>query len=313
LDISYLAELLRAQRFGECREAAGTMLRRVGLSPADKAQAFLALSRSLAALHAHQESLAPAELAAHFAQEGAEYDLLGRSLCHLATVCHDNRLYKRAASCLADYFQHFTLYDRAKALEGWAFHLSARCHQAMGRSDKAAEYYEKAYRWHRDTDPQQWEQHRAELIWHCLRQGRLDGIATLLSESETYLNATPNDLEARGRYLANLAYRSFMVGEYQASIETAIRLMGIRGLSPVRRAQACIILHHTAKAMGMLREAMGMGVLARIQASVARRPDLEEEVVRSMLQLQQRDGVPLMEELFRVLTEAGQHSAQASG
>jgi hypothetical protein len=83
--------------------------------------------------------------------------------------------------------------------------------------------------------------------------------------------------------------------------------MSIRGVSPPRKAQACLILHHTANAMGMGREAMGMGVLARIQASVARRPDLEEEVIRSMLRFQQQQGLPLMEELFRALNEASQH------
>lgn len=97
MDVSYLAELLRAQRFGECEEAAGAMLRREGLAATEKAHAFLALSRSLVALHAHQEALAPAELAAYFAGETADYDLLGRTLCHLAAVCDENRLHKRGS------------------------------------------------------------------------------------------------------------------------------------------------------------------------------------------------------------------------
>jgi tetratricopeptide (TPR) repeat protein len=316
VDASYVVELLRAGRFGECKAAAGALLRQAGLTAADRAQANLVLSRSLAVLHAHQESLAPAELAAHFARETAAYDLLGHALAHLAAVCQDNRLHKRSASCLEEYFQHFTLYDQSRALEGWVFHLTARCHQALGHNDKAAEYYEKAYRWHRGAHPQQWEQHRAELAWHCLRHGRVARVGELLTESESYLQAAPNDLDARGHYLANAAYHSFMLGDYRAAIDTAIRLMKTRGLAPLRRAQACLILHHSAKAMGMPREAMGIGVLARIQASLARRPDLEEEIIRSMLQLQvqQKDGLPVVEELFRARTMAAQqHSDRASG
>jgi hypothetical protein len=117
--------------------------------------------------------------------------------------------------------------------------------------------------------------------------------------SEEYLVQYPNDLDARARHWNNLAFHAYMTGEYRRAMETAARIVGLRGATPLRKAYACLTLHYTARAMGKERVAMGMGVLARIQASVARRPDVEEEASRSLLQmLQQREGVPLMEDLF---------------
>jgi hypothetical protein len=56
------------------------------------------------------------------------------------------------------------------------------------------------------------------------------------------------------------------------------------------------------RALGKERVAMGIGVLARIHASVAQRPDVEEEATRLLVQmLQQQEGLPLMEDLFAEL------------
>ncbi|HWH68041.1 MAG TPA: hypothetical protein VNT26_01540, partial [Candidatus Sulfotelmatobacter sp.] len=50
LDIGLLATLLEEHRFGDCRDAATELLRTADLTGGEKAQAFLALSYSLAAL-----------------------------------------------------------------------------------------------------------------------------------------------------------------------------------------------------------------------------------------------------------------------
>jgi tetratricopeptide (TPR) repeat protein len=307
-----LANLLGAERFHEAREAAEVLLHRGGLNARELAQVYLALSHSLSALQAGQEAVGPAELAAHFARESAEYDLLGRALCHLASLCYDNRLYKRALSCLEAYFAHFTLCNRARALEGHVFHRTACCFQAMGRGLKALEYFEKAYRWHRQGEPPLLDQHRADLAWQCLRLGKVERAEELLAESENYLRSAPNDLDARARHCCNVAYRAYLVGNYSEALDAAIRTMGLKGATSLRKAHACLVLHYTARAMGLQREAQGVAVLARIQASVARRADLEEEINRSMLQVQPQAGLPLIEELFRALRQAGQATQQSN-
>jgi tetratricopeptide (TPR) repeat protein len=311
VDVSTLATLLDERRFGECREAAESLLRTARLTDAERAQAFLALSYGLAALHDGQEALGPAELAVHFGHQSREYDITGHALCHLATLCYETRLYKRAVGCLDKYFQLFTLYKEARGLEGWVLAHMGLFHQAMGRGAKALEYFQKAYRWHLDqnTCPQQLDLYRGDLAWHLLRMGDVDQVEDLLARTRTYLTAAPNDLDARARYLNNAAYRCYLTGDYGGAVHSALQAVHMRGVSATRKAQAYLTLHYTAKARHMWKEARGLGTLARIQASVARRADLEEEATRALVQMQQGGGVPLMEELFRSLTLMEQQTA----
>lgn len=304
MDLAQLSQLLRQGRYAECREAAETQLVRGGLDDLGSALVYLALSRSLSALHANQEALGPAELAVHYARDGGDCDVLGRAICHSAYVYHENGLSKRAASRLAEYFHYYSFYTHARELEGWVFYNMAVFYRAMGRGTKALEYYEKAHRWHlsEGTHPQQVELCRANLAWQHLKMGEIESAEAYMEGSEDYLHQHPNDLDARARHWNNLAFHGYMTGEYRRAMETAARVVALRGVTPLRKAHACLTLHYTAKALGKERVAMGMGVLARIQASVARRPDVEEEATRSLLQmLQQKEGMPLMEDLFAQL------------
>ncbi|HLN62668.1 MAG TPA: hypothetical protein VK464_14070 [Symbiobacteriaceae bacterium] len=300
---SALGDLLSERRYGECRELAETILRRGSLTDGERGIVYLALSSSLAALHSNQEALGPGELAVYFSRCAGEHDLLGRALCHLAEVYHENGLYKRAVGCLDEYFLAFSLYNLARALEGRAFGQMAQSYQAMGRGPKALEYWRKAYRWHMDhrTDPQLVDLYRGKLVWQLLKLGQLEPVGALLGDSEAYLRQAPNDLEARARYLNNLAYQAYLTCRYGLAIDTAARVMGLRGARPVRKAQACLTLHYTARSLGLVREAVGFGLLGRIQASVARRPDLEDEATRALVHMHQRETLPSIDELLRGL------------
>jgi len=314
MDVSALAALLDEQRFGDCRDAANELLCTCDLPEAEKAQVFLALSYSLSALQSGQEAIGPAELAVYFSRQAGNYDLLGRSLCHLALLYHESGLHKRAVACLEEYFQSFALYERSRSLEGWVLASLGLFYQAMGRAPRALEYCKRAYAWHMaaGATPQQVEEQRGNLIWQHLKLGQPDQARELLSISRAYLQQAPNDLEARAGYLNNQAYRYFLTGSYGAAIDSAVHVMHMRGVTPVRKAQACLTLHHTARAMGLTSEALGLGTLARIQANVARRPDLEDEACRSLLHTRQAQGLPLMDELLRSLQAAEQSAKGAA-
>ncbi|MFZ5815664.1 MAG: hypothetical protein ACOY93_10240 [Bacillota bacterium] len=304
MEIAALSDLLRQGRFGECQERAENLLLRGGLDQKGRAAVYLALSRSLSSVHANQEALGPAELAVHYARDSGDNDLLGRAICHSAYAYHENRLYKRAAARLAEYFYYYSLYKQARSLEGWVLFNMAVFYRAMGRGSKALEYYAKAYRWSlsEGSSPQQVEKCRANLTWQLLRLGDIGSAELLLQGSEEYLLQFPNDLDARSRHWNNLAFHAFMAGAHQQAMEMAARVLGLQGVSPLRKAYACLTLHFTARALGRERVAAGMAVLARIQASVARRPDLEEEATRALLQMrQEKEGLPLMEDLFAQL------------
>lgn len=301
MEVGDLSALLRQRRFGECREGAERLLLQGGLTPVELAAVYLALSRSLSVLSGHQEALGPAELAMHYARSCGENDLLGRAICHSAYTYHENRLYKRAVARLAEYFYYYSLYKQARSLEGWVLYNMAVFYRAMGRGTKALEYYVKAYRWHvaEAPDPQQVERCRANLAWQYLKMGEVQPAEAYMEGSEEYLVQFPNDLDARARHWNTLAFHAYMTGAYFRAMETAARVVGLRGVTPLRKAYACLTLHYSARALRKERVAIGMAVLARIQASVARRPDVEEEATRSLLQmLQQREGLPLMEDLF---------------
>jgi tetratricopeptide (TPR) repeat protein len=311
MDVSELAALLEDRRFGECRDAAAAILRQPALTDAERAQAFLALSYSQAALLDCQEALGSAELAVYFGHQSREYDVAGHALCHLAMLCYENRLYKRAVACLDEYLRTYTIYKEALALEGWVLSHLGLFHQAMGRGLKALEYFQKAYRWHLDHDagPQQLDLYRGDLTWQHLKLGAVEPTASLLAHTRAYLKEAPNDLDARARYLNNMAYRSYLTGDYGGAIQSALQAVHMRGISATRKAQAYLTLHYAAKAKRMEKEARGLATLARIQANVARRADLEEEAVRALVQMQQGGGVPLMEELFRSLSLMEQQTA----
>lgn len=304
MELAVLSDLFRQGRYADCRERAETLLVQGGLDPHGSAAVYLALSRSLSALHANQEALGPGELAVHYARTCGDNDLLGRAICHSAYAYYENRLYKRALARLTEYFYYYSLYKEARALEGWVFYNMAVLYRAMGRGTKALEYYLKAYRWHQaeGAGPQELERCRANLVWQYLKLGEIEPAEGHMERSEEYLVHFPNDLDARARHWNNLAYHAYMTGAFRRAMETAARVVGLRGVTPLRKAYACLTLHYTARALGTERVAMGMGVLARIQASVARRPDIEEEASRSLVQtLQQREGLPLMEDLFAEL------------
>ena len=309
-----LAELLQANRYRACKEAAEALLSRGALSAGEQAQVHLALSSCLAALQESQASLGPAEIAVHLAREAREYDLLGRASYHLAQVCHENRLHKRALSALDMYFHCFTLYRLSKGLEGRVFHLTALGHQALGRGGKALEYFRKALGWsvQHGEHPQIVETCRADLIWQLLRMGELEPTGRLLTESGAYFRLAPNDLEARARYLNNLAYRFCLQGDYPEAISHALLLIELRGIAPAHKAQACLTLQRSTQALGLTRESLGLGLLAKIQAAVARRSDIEEEAVRALLQLRQGEEPPMMESLVQNLNHLGKQSEAAA-
>ncbi|HEY3364803.1 MAG TPA: hypothetical protein VGK74_07125 [Symbiobacteriaceae bacterium] len=304
MEAGALEDLLRQERFGDCTAAAEGWLQRGGLTVPQKALVFWALTRSLTRAQAGQEAIGPGELAVHFSRESGQYDLLGQALVHLASVCFDNRLHRRALLALEGYFHYYTLYGEARGLEGRVFHLIALCDQATGRPAKAVEYHQKAYRWHtgRGAEPQQVDWYRAALAWQYLQLGQTEPVNVLLRDSEAYLLLAPNDLDARVRLWNNRAYLCLLTGDHRGAIDIAIRAATLRGAAPGRKAQAFLILHYTAKAMGCARIALGIGVLAKVHATVARRVDVEEEVSRSMFQMQQQDRLPLVDELFQELS-----------
>lgn len=304
MGVNQLSDLLRQGHYTACRERAEQVLLQGDLDSLGLATTYLALSRSLSALGANQEALAPAELALHFARDCGENDLLGSAICHSAYVYGENRLYKRAVARLAEYFYYYSLYREARSLEGWVLYNMGVFYRAMGRGTKALEYYTKALHWHERerTAPHELERCRANLAWQALKLGQVDLAEDCMAGSAAYLEAHPHDLDARARHWNNLAFHAYMTGAHQRAMLHASQVVGLRGVSPLRKAYACLTLHYTARSLGKERVAVGMGVLARIQASVARRPDVEEEASRSLLQmLQERDGLPLMEDLFAQL------------
>lgn len=315
MEVSALAGLLEAGRYAECIQAAEVLLRHGALPDGEKARAFLAQSYAQAALQASQEAVGPAELAVHFSRTGSVYDVAAHALCHLADLCYENQLYKRALQCLDEYFSYITLYGaQARSLEGWVLSHTGLAYQAMGRGPRALEYFQKAYRWYVEHSacPQQVDQARGDLAWQLLRQGQPTEVTPLLEGSAAYLREHPNDLDARARLLNNRAYRNFLLGHYSAAIDTGVHSVQMRGASALRKAQACLILHHAARAMGLWKEARGLGFLARIQAGLSKRPDLEQEAVRCLLHLHQGADVPLMDELVRSVARLGHSPAAAT-
>lgn len=301
---SELSNLLNQGRYAECRGAAEALLQSGGLDPADQAGAYLALSQSLSALQANQEALGSAELAVHYARDCGDNDLLGRAICHSALVYYQNGLHKRAVSRLNEYFRYHALYRQARRLEGWVLHSLGLFYRAMGRGEQALAYFEKAWRWkvQEGGEPDQLEECRSDLIWQLLRHGDVDAAEGLLAESETHLSHRPEDRDGRARYWINLAYHHHMTGLHRRAMEAASQVVAVRGIAPVWKAQACLIIHHAARAVGKEQVAAGMAILARIQAGLARRPDLEEEATRSLLQmLQQHEEPPRLEELLAEL------------
>lgn len=304
MDVGALAELLAERRFTECRAEAEQLIRRPDLAEDARTQACLALSYSLAALGDCQSAIGPGELALHYARRAGDYDAVGHALCHLAAMYHDNRLHKRALACLDEYLRQFTLFREARTLEGWVLAHLALFYRAMGQGQQALAYYQKAYRWHKENTavPKQLDHHRAELTWQYLRLGRLEPAAELMALSAGYLKRAPNDLEARARYLNNQAYLAFLRSDHPGAFEAALEVVHMKGAPPARVAQACLTLLHSARTIGLRNEARALGNLARIHASVARRPDLEEEATRALLQVENCGGAPLADELFRALS-----------
>jgi tetratricopeptide (TPR) repeat protein len=313
VDVGALASLLDERRFGECREAALGLLRTGNLSDASRAEVCLALSCSLAALQSGQEALGPAELGVYFGRQAGEYDLVGRALCHLGALCHESGLYKRGIAALDEYFQYFGLYLFAKSLEGKVLSRLGLLYQAMGRGPRALEYFRRAYQWHAagGASPQLVEVQRGHLIWQLLKLGETGQARELLGLSEAYLGRAPNDLEARACYLNNLGYCDYLDGKYPAAIDRCIQVLHMRNLPAAWKARACLTLHYTARAMGRVREAVGLGTLARIQASLAHQAYLEEEATRALLHVQQHEGLPLMDELLRSLQQQPYHALAA--
>lgn len=307
MDVGTLAALLDERRFADCRDAATALLRTGELGDGAKAQVFLALSCSLAALQSGQEALGPAELGVYFGRQAGDYDLVGRALCHLATLCHESGLYKRGIAALDEYFQYFGLYRLAKPLEGWVLGKLGLLYQALGRGPRALEYFRRAYQWHSaaGASAQLLEVQRGHLVWQLLKLGETAQARELLALSAAYLGRAPNDLEARACCLNNLGYCDYLLGHHTSAIDLCTQVLHMRNLPAAWKARACMTLHYTARALGRAREAMGLGTLARIQANLARQPHLEEEATRSMLHMQQFEGLPLMDELLRSLQQAG--------
>lgn len=301
VEVADLAAHLSARRFGMARLGAEELLRRGGLTPLELAQTYLVLSRSLAALRANQEALSPAELAVHYSRQAGDHDLLGRALCHLAERTADLGLHKRALACLEEYFRQMPLYQRARNLEGMAFHLAAICHRAMWREGRAAEYFRKAYRWHlqQGAAPDQVEQCRAELIWQELRTGQMDRALPLLAESEEYVEQNPQDGAARISLLRNRAYKAYLEGAHRAAAALAQQVVQTPGASSAQKACAYLTLHYTTKAAGHREDASAFGLLARMQAILARRTDLERELTRSLLGMQVPVSLPQVEALLQ--------------
>jgi tetratricopeptide (TPR) repeat protein len=305
MDLSMLAALLEERRFSECRAAAEQLLSDTGLAEADRAQAFLALSCSLSGLHTVQAAIGPAELAVLLSRQSGDYDLMGRSLCHLAMLYQQSGLHQRAADCLADYFHSFGLYRRARGMEGWVLSHLGLFNEAMGQTSKALEYYRRALAWHTDqgAEPALVEQHRGDLAWLLLKAGRLGEAKPLLEQSAEYLRVAPNDLEARACHQNCLAYRDYLSGNHDAALSLGIQVIQMPAVSAARKAHAYLTLHYAARAMGRIREAVGLGTLARIQATVAGRPDLADEAVRSVLHIQQAGRLPQAEDLLESLRQ----------
>lgn len=306
MGVSRLLDMLKDEDYGPCRVEAEAMLHAGDLTPGDKAAVFHALSRSLCGLGFNQEALGPGELAVHFARETEQWDLLGRAICNLAFIYGLNRLYYAAVVRMEEYFDYLSRYDRSGSLVGWVYYNQAVFYREWGQMQRALECYEKAYQWSLayETDPERTEKCRANLAWHCLRMGLCDRVSPLLSLSDRYLKERPDDRDAITRHWNNLAYQAYLQGDYERTVDIALATVRAAADLPVRRAYACLILHHTARALGMPKQAAGLAVLVRIQAFAARRPDIDEEVCRSVMQVQQQAGISLVEDLFRDLGQS---------
>lgn len=297
-----LREWLAAGQYQRVKETAESWLLKPDLSADELALYNTALCAALVAMKEPVEALGPGERGLDAARRSGSPDAVAEALLYLADAYLGASHYSRAINLMNELLAVTPHSDRAQGWIGRVCDSLGSAYRALGRHERALENHRRAYEWgNRHEDEAAIAGYRAHLIWAELKTGQLEAAAALLQEEAGYVSSAPGDTLAQARHLNNRAYLAFLQRDYSEATHGALQVFNLGKGMPGERARACITLHATARALGLPREAMGMGMLAKIQAQAARRPDLDDEVTKSMLQVQTRDRLMPVEDIFRHL------------
>lgn len=294
-------EMLAGRRFEEMRQMAQTLLDNEQLSTREKAVCHDALALAHSFLNDHGKAVPAGEIAVYLARESGDFDLLGEAIYHSGIVYGRRRWHEPAADRFEEYFQYLSLYTTAKELQPKVLFNQGVAYRWLRDYRTSVKKLRQAWELVRETQGQRQQNYRWDLVWVCMLAGELDGVPELLAQGRAYLNQHPEDREAYFQQLNDEARYALLTGDLADAYKKAMEVIKQGDAFPDMQAVAGLTVHYLAVKRGMHLDALIIGCYVKQKAAAARRPDLDEEISKSIIEIDARSDGALMRELLNQL------------
>ena len=281
---------------------------------ADKALLAYAQCRALSNLNRFSLALQPGQIASYLAEEAGDYDLLARSLDELAYV--QGQLPGREREAIESLRKFLRYADRCseevkRLITPLVFNLAV-VERTCNKHDDALNHFQQAWQTSvEQQDEENAEVYRRNYCWEAMTCGQMDLALKLIGYGERYV-AKHSSPGAKSQQIKRAECQLFLhksryallTGDYATAASLAIQAIPEAASDDVSDTMA-IALHLLSVAtekVGDHETALGVGLLAYVEAQLSGRTEWVMEIRRHLrsVRFQDRNAVDrLMARLLR--------------
>ncbi len=298
--VDALVRLLEEGRYARCLFAAEQILEQGGLPPAELAGIHLISSRCRLLLQDAPGAVRSALTAVRLAEQGQEFDLLGRALLALGAAHAALHQHEQALNCFHGYFTYRAYYREAGRLEGAAWKSLGITYQRLLQPEQAVHALEAARAWfagHQMEHGVFTTTH--DLINVYLYLAREDDrqrrpARRLLLEQRAVAARHPAEPYYAGTYLLDLAAWLLGGGYPGRAAVAAARALNVYRGDPAHACHCYLLLARCEQERGEGRQALSFVLAALSEAVTAGLPELEHLAAEALEELVEREGVQIL-------------------
>lgn len=277
-------DLLQREQWSACADQSALALTQGEWSREQKAFLNFARSRSLSKLGKATSALEPGRLALYLAEEGEDFDFIGKAILNLALILH--RIPGMERSTVEVQRRFFDFFPRYKSMRDR--YLTAQFNlgvylRAAGMYEDALAQFDRTYREAlKRGDTRVADMSRNSATWEALRLERIPLAESLIRAGEPY--NTPDPIMQASHFI-DLAQLSYLKQNYPAACGYAYRAATLCKDSDELCARALEILNRVSDRTGDPKAALLVGLLAKLKAEKSHRRDIAGQAAASIRNL----------------------------
>ncbi|MGE5676375.1 MAG: tetratricopeptide repeat protein, partial [Mycobacterium leprae] len=301
----YLLRLMEDGEFQKCISLAEQLLLQGGLTVQELATVNMALCRARLGIDDPFGAIPSGSLAVKLARDVEDWDLLARSLLNLGHAYLATHDFEQALFQFYSLLESERRYVESQRFVGAAWKGIGICHQHQGEHEQALVAFRRSRAWFQKNKVVHGDFTcihdlvNTYLDWNDVNPKQsLDQVKDLLKEERAIALAHPTETYYKGTYLYDKGALYLRQRRYKRAIIAAMQAMETHKEDHELTFHVHMVLHACTRELGMVKDALGYALAARVEALAVRRFDLEYLSIRAFVEtIRQKNGPAALKQL----------------